>query len=87
MRFLRRLVSVLTAVMIVGLVVMIGLFVIRFWGGPAQIALPDTISLPNGQSATAFTQGTDWYAVVTDQNQILIFDRISGQLKQTVQVD
>jgi hypothetical protein len=86
LRFLRRLVSVLTTVMIVGLVVMIGLFVIRFWGGSAQVALPDTITLPSGQTPAAFTQGNDWYGVVTDQDQILIYDRATGALRQTIEV-
>jgi len=86
-RFLRRLVTGLTAVMIVGLVVMIALFVIRFWGVSARVEVPNVISLPQGVSAVAFTQGTDWYAVVTDQDTILIFDRASGALRQTVQIE
>jgi hypothetical protein len=47
-------------------------------------ALPDSITLPDGTRATAFTQGSDWYAVVTAQDQILIFDRATGALRQTV---
>jgi len=86
-RFLRRLVTVLTAVMILGLLVIIGLFVTRLGGATAPLALPDTITLPDGTRATAFTQAPDWYAVVTTTNDILIFDRATGRLKQTVQVD
>ncbi|WP_420860715.1 DUF6476 family protein [Algirhabdus cladophorae] len=85
-RFLRRLVTGLTAVMIVGLVVMIALFVIRFWGGAPAVTLPDQITLPDGVRVTAFTQGSDWYAVVTDQDKIMIFDRESGALRQTIAV-
>jgi len=73
--------------MIVGLVVMIGLFVIRFWGGGPELTLPDTITLPDGQTATAFTQGADWYGIVTNQNQILIYDRATGDLRQTVTIE
>ncbi|MCX8227049.1 MAG: DUF6476 family protein [Sulfitobacter sp.] len=81
-KFLRRLVTVLTATMICGLLVVIGLLVIRFSSKAPD--LPDVIVLPSGEKATAFTQGPDWYAIVTNENQILIFDRTSGALRQTV---
>lgn len=85
LKFLRRLVTTLTAVMIVGVLVVIGLLVTRLRDtGPA---LPDQITLPTGATATAFTQGDGWYAIVTADNQILIFDRLSGQLRQTVQIN
>lgn len=72
----------LTATMICGLLVVIGLLVIRFSSKAPD--LPDVIVLPSGEKATAFTQGPDWYAIVTNENQILIFDRTSGALRQTV---
>jgi hypothetical protein len=82
LKFLRLLVTILTGTMIAGLLVIIGLFVIRFSDrGPA---MPDAITLPDGTKATAFTQGDSWYAVVTKDNQILIFDRNTGKLTQTV---
>jgi hypothetical protein len=42
--------------------------------------------LPDGKSAMAVTQGTDWFAVVTTDDEILIFDRITGQLRQSVTI-
>ncbi len=84
LRFLRRLVTVLTSVMIGGLLLIIGLVVIRFNDAPPD--LPDVITLPGGATATAFTRGADWYAVVTDADEILIFDRVTGQLRQTILV-
>lgn len=48
--------------------------------------LPDGIALPDHARATAFTQGDSWYAIVTDDERILIFDRDSGALIQTVQI-
>jgi predicted PurR-regulated permease PerM len=84
-KFLRRLVTVLTATMIFGLLVVIGLLVIRF--SSQEPNLPDVITLPGGEKAAAFTQGADWYAVVTQDNQILIFDRPSGALRQTVDIE
>lgn len=64
----------------------VGLLVTRFWGdgAPTRLALPDSIALPEGATATAFTQGPDWYAVVTDDNRILIFERASGALRQSI---
>ena len=85
LKFLRRLVTVLTATMIGGVLVIIALIVIRFYDTPPS--LPDTLNLPDEASAVSFTQGPDWFAVVTDQNQILIFDRVTGRLKQTLQIE
>ncbi|MFT4961114.1 MAG: hypothetical protein ACI92Z_002200 [Paracoccaceae bacterium] len=82
LRFLRILVTTLTAVMICGLLVIVALFVIRFSTKPQVV--PDSITLPDGTKATAFTMGTDWYGVVTDDDSILIFDRSSGDLRQTI---
>lgn len=70
--------------MIGGVLLIIGLIVIRFYDVPPP--LPDTLALPQGAQAMSFTQGPDWYAVVTTDNQILIFDRITGNLKQSVQI-
>jgi hypothetical protein len=85
LRFLRRLVTVLTAVMIGGVIVITALLVMRFSAsGPA---LPDTIALPDGARAAAFTQGTDWFAIVTTDDRILIYDRITGVLRQSVTID
>ncbi|KMK67727.1 hypothetical protein IMCC21224_112599 [Puniceibacterium sp. IMCC21224] len=71
--------------MIAGLIIVLGLLVTRL--GARGPALPDTITLPDGTSATAFTQGDNWYAVVTKDNRILIFDRLTGALRQTVTLD
>ena len=85
LRFLRRLVTVLTTVMIGGLLTIVVLIVIRF-SEPSRV-VPDSVTLPSGVKAEAFTMGPDWYAVVTDEGRkILIFDRESGALKQTVDV-
>ncbi|NNK15928.1 MAG: hypothetical protein HKP51_03370 [Sulfitobacter sp.] len=85
LRFLRRLVTVLTVVMICGVLVVIGLLVTRL--NRDAPPLPDLITLPQGATAVAFTQGPDWYAVVTSQDTILIYDRLTGALRQTVTVE
>lgn len=87
LRFLRRLVTTLAAVMIVGLVIVIALLVIRLSSLGAPPPLPDTITLPEGVSAQAVTMGADWYGVVTDDGRFLIFDRTSGSLRQSVTLD
>lgn len=66
LRFLRRLVTVLTATMILGLLTIVVLFVIKFMGPvTARLTLPDEITLPAGETAQAITQGTSWIGVVT----------------------
>ena len=85
LRFLRRLVTVLTAVMIGGVLVIVTLLVMRFSGSAP--ALPDSITLPDGTRPAAFTQGSDWFAVVTTDDRILIYDRITGALRQTIVID
>ena len=71
--------------MIFGLLAIFAIIVMRF-SAPSDPPLPEVITLPSGKTATAFTQGTDWYAVVTDGDEILIFDRSSGELRQTVKI-
>ncbi|WP_138933592.1 DUF6476 family protein [Roseovarius arcticus] len=85
-RYLRVLVTALSATMIIGFIIIVALFVTRFAGAP-DVALPDAIALPDGAKAEAFTQGRDWYAVVTEADNILIYDRLTGQLRQTVRID
>lgn len=85
LRFLRRLVTVLTATMISGVILVTAVIVIRF--SQSSTPLPDAITLPDGTTATAFTQARNWYAVVTEDDQILIFARDSGKLMQTIQIE
>ena len=87
-KYLRRLVTLLTATMIIGFIVIIALFVTRFSGGDVTNfpKLPNTITLPDGTEPTAFTQGSDWIAIVTTDDRILIYDRATGALRQTIAV-
>lgn len=87
LRVLKGLVIALTATMIVGVIVVVALLVIRFPSpGAGLTALPASITLPAGAAARAFTAGPDWYAVVTDDDRILIFDAASGALRQSVAI-
>lgn len=85
-RYLRVLVTVMSVTMIIGFIVIVALFVTRFTRG-SDISLPDTITLPAGVEAVAFTQGRDWYAVVSDSDDILIYDRATARLRQTIRID
>ncbi len=72
----------LTAVMIGGVLVTFALIVIRL--SDRTPTLPDQIDLPDGAKAQAVTIGNNWYAIVTDDNRILIFDKTTGKLRQEV---
>ena len=82
LRFLKVLVTTLTLTMIGGLIAIFTLLVIRF-PTPGGLVLPEAVDLPDGITADAVTFGPDWIAVVSD-DQILMFDRASGDLRQTV---
>lgn len=85
LRALRLLVTTLTVVMILGVVVVVGLLVTRL--SDKTPPLPDQIALPAGARALAVTAGPGWYAVVTQDQRILIFDATSGRLRQTVEIE
>lgn len=86
---MRRLVTSLLVVMILGFLLLIGLLVTRFPAMTASVSfdLPENIALPDGATAQNFTRGTDWVAIVTADDQILIFDATSGALRQTVGIE
>lgn len=83
LRFLRGLVTVLTGVMIVGLVTLIVLFVMRFPAPPAAVPLPGTLELPAGTEAVGLTYTPDRILVVTRDDRVLVLDR-GGRLVQTL---
>ncbi len=85
LRFLRRLVTVLTLTMIFGLVAIFTVLVMRF-SSDTSVDYPASITLPDGKTASAFTQGGDWLAIVTQENEILIYDKTGETLIQTLQI-
>ncbi|WP_170454906.1 DUF6476 family protein [Ruegeria arenilitoris] len=85
LRLLRRMVMLLTAVMIGGVLVTFALIVIRLSDRTPN--LPDQIELPDGAKAQAVTIGNNWFAVVTDDNRILIFDKTTGKQRQQISLD
>mgnify|MGYP003645518078 CR=1 FL=1 len=83
-RFLKILVGTLAGVMIFGLLTITGLLVTRL-GTPAPLPnLPDSITLPDNARAEAVTFARAWLIVVTDQNTVLLYDRATMTLAQTL---
>jgi Family of unknown function (DUF6476) len=79
LRFLKGLVIALTLTMIAGVIAIVALLVTKM-NGPVPV--PETLALPDGATAQAVTMGVDWVGVVTTDNRILIFDRLTGALRQ-----
>ncbi len=85
-KYLRVLVTALSVTMILGFIVIVVLFVTKF-SDAFSPELPDTITLPDGSAASAFTRGDGWYAVVTGDNKILIYNQKTGALRQEIQIE
>ncbi|KGK79259.1 hypothetical protein PM03_07030 [Thalassobacter stenotrophicus] len=83
LRLLKTLVTVLTGVMILGVIVVVGLLVTRF---PTPVTAPEALQLPEGTVAQAVTQGHGWWIVVTEDARVLFFGS-DGALRQEVPLD
>jgi len=84
-RYLKWLVTTLTVTMIAGLIILIALVVMRF-NAQATVDFPDGLALPEGVSAAAVTRGSDWIAVVTTDDRILIYETDGQTLRQEITV-
>ena len=84
LRFLQRLVTLLTVSMIAGILIIAALLAFKLRS--ENINFPQTLILPDGTKPIAFTQTKDWYSVITDTNEILIF-RNNGTLIQSIAVE
>lgn len=87
-RLLQWLVIGLTASLILGVLTMVVVIVIRFAGPPASPPPinAENLELPAGMAPLSVTLGSDWLGVVTTDDHILIYDRQSGKLRQTLTV-
>ena len=63
------------------------LFVISLGDRDADFIQLDEIVLPEGVQALAFTRARDWYAVTTTDDEILIFDAETGELRQRIKIE
>jgi hypothetical protein len=82
-RFVKRLVVILTSVMIAGLVLIVGLLVARLTQAPAPLTFPDMLDLPAGITPEAVTLARDWVLVLAE-GEILLFDRATGALSHRI---
>ncbi|MEL6570618.1 MAG: DUF6476 family protein [Pseudomonadota bacterium] len=83
--YLKRLVTVMAVVMLTGTIIVVALLINRLSADP--LPLPERITLPDGVEAYSFTQGRDWFGVVTSDDQILIYDRATSDLRQTITLE
>ena len=89
LKWLKILVAVLTVTLIIGFLTIVGMFIYRFnsIGDDAVMSpLPDQINLPQGVEINAFTQAEDWFLILTSENELLIYDRGTHKLIQTVRI-
>ncbi|MEO0665915.1 MAG: DUF6476 family protein [Pseudomonadota bacterium] len=85
-RFLRRLVTVLTIAMIAGVILITALLVIRLGQTPRSIPVPAQIALPEGTEVTAITQTSENILVVTASQNLLIFNASGTELIRAIQL-
>ena len=83
LRFLQRLVTLLTVSMIVGILTIATLLAFNLRS--ENLNFPQTLTLPDGTKPIAFTQANDWYSVTTDANEILIYKN-DGTLIKSIKV-
>ena len=69
--------------MIVGILIIVTLLVIKIRS--EDLNFPSNLLLPNGTKPVAFTQTKDWYSVVTEENDILIYKN-DGTLIKSIKV-
>ena len=87
LRFLKLLVTVLTAVMIAGVITIVALLVIRLQAAPEPVLVtPERFSLPGGVVPVGLSLlGTDTI-VIGDDGVIRVFDSASGELRQEIAI-
>lgn len=82
LRYLRGLVSLLTAVMVLGMITLVAVFVMRFPDGKAAaqkgLVPPQELALPPGTAVTALTRTPDAWVVVTAAGDIYFFAAAGG---------
>ncbi|WP_147124377.1 DUF6476 family protein [Shimia ponticola] len=91
LRFLRRLVTVLTATMIIGVITIVGLLVMRLNTPIAADRATEfsatEIAVPAGAVVTAVTRTENEVLVVTEDRRLLMFDRSGQTLLREIPLD
>ena len=88
LKLLRILVTVLTITMIVGIITLVFLIVIKVQSlnNFVSIDIPKEIILPKNTIIRSFTAGTNWHAIVTESDEILIYDSLTNKLLRAIQI-
>jgi len=85
LRFLKTLVTVLTAVMIMGVITIVALLVIRLNAMPqAMLVAPENFAVPEGVGVHGYSVVGDRTVVITDDGMIRVFDSVTRVLVQTI---
>ena len=69
--------------MIVGILTIAALLAFKLRS--ENINFPQTLTLPDGTKPIAFTQTKDWYSIITEANEILIYKN-DGTLIRSITV-
>ena len=83
LRFLQRLVTLLTVSMILGILTIATLLAFKLRS--ENINFPQTLTLPDGTKPIAFTQTKDLYSIISETNEILIYEN-DGTLIKSITV-
>lgn len=90
LRQLRRLVTVLTATLILGVITIVALLVIRLSAIGSAPEVPAGLALPSGETAQAVTMGKGWVAVVTvdaaGRQRIRVLDATTGEAMAVTEI-
>ncbi|PID37251.1 MAG: hypothetical protein CR993_01290 [Rhodobacterales bacterium] len=81
-RYLKTLVTTLTATMIAGFIVLITVIVMRFQQ-EGTVPLPENVTLPEGAVAIAVTRGPDFLLVVTQDERIFLLN-LDGEVTREI---
>lgn len=84
LRFLKALVTVLTAVMILGVITIVAVLVTRLPG--AAVDAPEALAIPPGTTIVAVTRAPSFFLVTTDDDRLLVFD-VDGSFRREVSLD
>jgi len=85
---LRRLVTLLTAVMVVGVLTIVGLLVIRLTTDTAPVLVtPEAYSLPTGVAPVGYSVVDGQAVIIGDDGVIRVFDATTGTPIREITLD
>jgi uncharacterized integral membrane protein len=88
LRFLKTLVTVLTVVMIAGVITITGLLVIRLNGGGAPVTVaPGDFEIPDGVGVLGISVIDGLTVIVGDDGVIRVYDSESRALREEIVLD